>query len=232
MAENQDVNLEESTSTESSAENNDTSSADLSSSEDVKTQEETTEKDEAKVPYARFKEVNDKYKKSQEILAQYETARQVQTEQAQLRQEDFSTAQAWQAHIASVAEKAAKDAEARVVARVSRESELKEVQREADFPIHADAMKEIIAQTPSISPRDALLLARARSGTYQKIVAENAERQVREELQSKQKGTVGQTAARETKVSLSADLVNAKGPDGRPKYSLKEIEEMAKGLNR
>lgn len=225
-----DVNsAEEQPASDSSAENNAAVTETESSSEDVKTPEQGS--GEKTVPYARFKEVNEQRKTAQDMLKLYEQ-QQKPASQAQgngLTKDDFSTQQAWQEYIRTVAAQEATAAAQKAQENVLRTQEVNEIMKEPDFPLFADAMKNEIANNPTLSPREALMLAKAKSGVYESQIKQKVEQQVKQDIAQKQKANVGQTAAREQKANFAdPNLIFERDNRGAYKYSLSEIEEMLK----
>lgn len=230
-----DVNVAaEETASGSSTEEQTSTSETLPSSEDVNAQAEDAGKS-ANVPYDRFKSVNDKLKAAKEIIAQYENESHVAKSEPSVKtdRKDFDTTEAWLNHINTVATQKAQEAAINAEHKVRREMEMRELVNEPDFHLFADSMKELAGESryKTLSPRDLFDLARSRSNLGQKIIKEQIEKQVKNELQQKQKAAVGTSQARESKPSSKdvASLINAKDETGKPLYSLKELREMLKG---
>ena len=137
--------------------------------------------------------------------------------------QNLNTAEDWKRFIQdsnNQTEKRAREA-------VMRDLEMQQVTQEPDFGLLADAMKSEVVKNPTLSPRDAYLLAKSKNPIAQRVrvtTPESPETDV-----EKDRAQVGGTHARKSDSKVTADEVFAKAEGGKFKVSRHELDEMFKG---
>lgn len=218
----EDEQIVETTTSSSSDENNqaeETSDA----SESVITPEVDAAKEEAKVPYSRFKDVNDKYK---ELLnAQRQNSVPPPITSQQVRDVESQTGENYEDAL-KIIDNRAETIVSRKLEAVQKQIDLdRTIQANPDFLNYADAIKGKIQDNPHLSWSDAYKLAKYDTSIAQ--AKELGKQEAYKKIEQKKVATV-ETASKNKPATLTDAGLDplAKGPDGKYLYSLKELKDI------
>lgn len=218
----EDEQIVESTTASSSDENNQTEET-SDASESVITPEVEPVKEEGKVPYSRFKDVNDKYKEllaaqTQKIAPQTVTSQQV-------RDVESSTGENYEDAL-KIIDNRAESIVSRKLEAVQRQMDLdRTIQTNPDFLNYADAIKSKIQDNPHLSWSDAYKLAKYDTSLVQ--AKELGKQEAYKKIEQKKAASV-ETASKSRVVTAGSSEIDplAKGPDGKFLYSIKELKDI------
>lgn len=197
------------------------------------------QQEEATIPKARLdkeiakrKAAEERRKAAEDLLATYQS-KKTEVLETKPEAQDFRSVEDWTKFIKKesqeAATRAADTAEARARASMRRDIEISELEKDEDFHILAPSIKAEIERNPTLSPKDAYYLAKAKNPILSRKNEEVMDKKVRAEVEAKQKAQVGATGTRQTPKQLDRTEIFARNAQGKYKYSLGEIEEMLKG---